>query len=324
MTVPRQPILSGTLRGGPGGLPRSRVFEIQRSRMLAALVQCCEDDDIQAITVAKIIGRARVSRKTFYEQFCDREDCLLAAFEQAVDDARLLAVAAYEREPGWRQGMRSALSRLLAFFDEEPVLARLLLLYPPTARGNVQAASAQVLAELARAVDRGRDAEGASRHAPAFTGEAVVGGILTVVSARLPRSEAGPLTALLGPLMSMIVLPYLGADAARRELRLRGTPAKAPARPQASETDPLAKLDMRLTYRTLHVLMVIAAHPGASNREIAEGAEVIDQGQISKLLSRLERLELVENEGLGQARGARNAWHLTPLGARLERATRRH
>jgi DNA-binding MarR family transcriptional regulator len=79
---------------------------------------------------------------------------------------------------------------------------------------------------------------------------------------------------------------------------------------------------MRLTYRTVRVLMVIAERPAASNRVIAEQSGITDQGQISKLLGRLARLQLVENKGDGQEKGAANAWHLTARGAAVERATR--
>ena len=77
---------------------------------------------------------------------------------------------------------------------------------------------------------------------------------------------------------------------------------------------------MRLTYRTLRVLAAIADHPRASNREIADGAEVADQGQISKLLSRLESLGLIHNHGAGQPSGAPNAWNLTPRGEEIHLA----
>ena len=60
---------------------------------------------------------------------------------------------------------------------------------------------------------------------------------------------------------------------------------------------------MRLTYRTVRVLSVIGEAPGASNREVAEGSGIADQGQISKLLARLERLQLIENTGGGQLKG---------------------
>ena len=42
-------------------------------------------------------------------------------------------------------------------------------------------------------------------------------------------------------------------------------------------------------------------------REIAERSGIADQGQISKLLTRLARLELVANRGAGQEKGAANA-----------------
>jgi hypothetical protein len=41
-----------------------------------------------------------------------------------------------------------------------------------------------------------------------------------------------------------------------------------------------------------------AAQPGASNREIADAAEVADQGQISKVLARLRNLGLIHDPGL--------------------------
>lgn len=77
---------------------------------------------------------------------------------------------------------------------------------------------------------------------------------------------------------------------------------------------------MRLTYRTLMVLSAIATRPGSSNREIADGAGVSDQGQISKLLGRLERLGLIENTGLGHIKGEPNAWRLTHKGTEVEQA----
>jgi DNA-binding MarR family transcriptional regulator len=124
--------------------------------------------------------------------------------------------------------------------------------------------------------------------------------------------------------MSMIVLPYLGSRAARHELELPPVaPARRPWAPHASVATAIPKgLEIRMTYRTMRTLTAIAEGPGASNREIAEAAGIVDQGQISKLLGRLEQLELIENEGAAQRQGSANAWHLTPRGARLERATR--
>jgi DNA-binding MarR family transcriptional regulator len=124
--------------------------------------------------------------------------------------------------------------------------------------------------------------------------------------------------------MSMIVLPYLGPAAARRELS-RPLPTLPPA-PPAGESDTASALDglhMRLTYRTLRVMSVVAQVPGLGNNRIGERAGVRDQGQISKMLARLASLGLLENTGKGQPAGRSNAWRLTPKGERLERMFRR-
>jgi chromosome segregation and condensation protein ScpB len=64
----------------------------------------------------------------------------------------------------------------------------------------------------------------------------------------------------------------------------------------------------------------LAAEPGASNRCIADAAGVTDQGQISKLLARLEHLGLVANLGEGPTKGEPNAWTLTAKGTQVEQA----
>ena len=74
------------------------------------------------------------------------------------------------------------------------------------------------------------------------------------------------------------------------------------------ERERLQARGIQPTYRTLRVLAAIATHPGASNREVADFAGVLDEGQISKLLKRLESLGLIENTGEGQPKGKPNAW----------------
>ena len=75
---------------------------------------------------------------------------------------------------------------------------------------------------------------------------------------------------------------------------------------------------MRLTYRTVRVLLAIDDQPGASNRDVGEAAGIIDQGQTSKLLRRLRYLGLIENAATHDGhRGEPNAWRLTPRGADL-------
>ena len=61
-----------------------------------------------------------------------------------------------------------------------------------------------------------------------------------------------------------------------------------------------------------------------SNREVGEGADIIDQGQTSKLLARLESLGLIQNTGEGHAKGATNSWRLTAKGLEVQHALQTH
>jgi DNA-binding HxlR family transcriptional regulator len=65
----------------------------------------------------------------------------------------------------------------------------------------------------------------------------------------------------------------------------------------------------------------IAEQPGACNRELANAAAIANKGRISKLLSRLESLEVIHNSGKKQV-GDRHEWRLTALGQEVERAIR--
>ncbi len=288
-------------------------------RILAATVHLASEHGVQAATVSHIVDLAGVSRKTFYGLFEDRGDCLLAAIEQSLALAGERASVACDAHDRWVDRVRAGLFALLAVFDEEPKLARLCVVQWAAAGPAALARRAEVLDMLAGLIDEGRDS---ARSQPLpLTAEGVVGGVLGVIHARLLKSDSGALVELLNPLMSMIVLPYLGSTAARREL---ARPAPPPCAAVKSEATPnlLDGLSVRLTYRTLTVLEVVAAAPGLSNCEIGERAGVTDQGQISRLLARLSRVGLLENTGGGQAKGTTNAWRLALRGEHLERAFR--
>jgi hypothetical protein len=87
-----------------------------------------------------------------------------------------------------------------------------------------------------------------------------------------------------------------------------------------SNAAPAQAAPVRLTYRTLRELAVIAAQSGLSNGDVGKQAGISDQGQISKLLARLARLGPTVNTGEGQVVGGPNAWRLTSRGRALERA----
>jgi AcrR family transcriptional regulator len=314
-------------------LPRTRVGEIQRSRLLAGAVTTIDELGYPRATVGQITGRARLSRRTFYQMFANRDECFAAVLEELVATVGgELSGAGIEGLP-WRERVRTGVWTTLAFFDREPALARVCVVQTLRAGPLVLERREAVLARLAALVDEGRLEGSRGEGCTALTAEGLVGAAFAIVYSRLARGEREPLTGLLGELLAMIVLPYLGPASARRE-RSRPAPAVLPdtsitrASAPRSARDPLADVNLRLTHRTARVLEGIAELTGRgsdpSNREVATFAGVTDPGQISKLLRRLERLGLLLNTGAGHAKGEPNAWALTDKGQRVTHSIRMH
>jgi AcrR family transcriptional regulator len=311
------------------------VVEMQRRRILLAMGELLGEVGIEEASVGRVCKRAGVSRRTFYEVFEDREECFLAAFEQAIEQIGREVVPAYASERKWSARIRAALSVLLGYFDAHPGVARMCVVETLRAGPAVLERRRRVLDVLTAAVDEGRaEARNGSEPLP-LTAEGVVGGALAVVHTRLlaclPPAMEGPLTGeaqrgsraaaprlaeLANPLTGMIVHPYAGPAAARRELD-RPAP-KTPVALADGTKDPFKGLSIRFTYRTARVLATIAEESGASNRMVAHSAGIADEGQTSRLLRRLQSAGLIENLGEGHVRGEPNAWWLTPRGEAIQ------
>jgi AcrR family transcriptional regulator len=317
-----------TRRAGVAAGPRGGgvyVSELQRARLLDATFAVVAEEGYRRMTVRRVSDRAGVSNKTFYDLFSDREDCFLAAFELAVERLAVSVVPAYEGERDWAARIRAGLGALLGFLDDEPALRRLVFVEALGAGPRVLARRAEILERVATAIDRGRDGVKVGRELPPLTAEGIVGAAFGVIYARLIQEEPEPLVGLLNALMATIVLPYRGHAAAARELArhaptdVMGAQAKGGRSfaPVGSLTTPV---DFRLTVRTHMVLAAVSdlSAEGAdpSNRQISDAAGIRDQGQISKLLARLEGHGLLRNTG-GQTLGIPNAWKLTPHGERV-------
>lgn len=310
----------------------AHVAVVQRARLLAGAVRAVDKYGYAHATVSEITALAHVSRRTFYELFSGSEECLLAMYEEVLGRASAQLTEAELDGFAWREKLRSGLWTILSFLDAEPVLARVGVVQ--SARGGPQIIELRerLFAQLADVIDEGRSAAGRAADCPEVTAEGLVGAVLSILHTRLVRGEHEPLTSLQGELMAMIVAPYLGSAAARAE---RNRPAPTPlALPTSStsanngsiangavvstERDPLHGLSMRFTYRTACVLEAVAAEPGMSNRGVGNAAGIPDQGQLSKLLARLQGLGLVANTA-PLRKGAANAWKLTPEGEQVAR-----
>lgn len=299
-----------------GAARQAQIAEIQRTRLFSAAARAVDELGYAHATVGEITDRARVSRRTFYELFANREECLLAVLQDTIARVRSELLVLELERLDWRGRVRTGLWAILSFLDREPALARVCVVQVMRGGPALLACREQLLEQLAGALDEGSAQNTRQAGLSRLTAEGLVSAALGIVHSRLLRAEPESLCSLQGELMAMIMLPYLGAAAARRELT-HPAPTKQQADTGAVRGDPLQGLQMRITYRTARVLEGAATHPGASNRQLAEHAGIQDQGQVSKLLGRLQRLGLIANQGAPHAKGEPNAWTLTPRGEQL-------
>jgi DNA-binding MarR family transcriptional regulator len=199
------------------------------------------------------------------------------------------------------------------------VLAGYLVVGSALAGPAVVARRREVLERVALLLD---DERGPARsYPPPLTAQAVASGVLGVLYARLSEPEPGVLVELAGPLMSFMVMPFLGARAARRELRRPvGT---APSLAVGVSVELLQGPGKRLSHhREIEVLGVLAGEPGLNSTQVGLRAGIKDRAQVSRLMARLARLGLIENTpGNGRRPGVK-AWRLTASGVQLHAATR--
>jgi AcrR family transcriptional regulator len=293
------------------------VDEVQRRRILETMAEVLAERGAAGASMREVISRSGASSGAFHEVFADREACLLAAFDLAVERARTRMASAYDLHSRWLDSVKAALAQFLGFLEDEPALGRLLVVYSLSGGEQVLRRRVQVLAALAAVVDLGRlEGSPGRQQPPAVVAEGVVGAVLAVLQNRLVAGEPEGVMDLFGSLVSIIVLPYMGAGVARRELARPAPRARSASRLIGGQDvgSPEYSAGTRLTYRTARVLGAIGDYPGASNREVADRAGIVDQGQVSKLLGRLQARGLIAKMDAGRTRGAPNAWTLTERG----------
>jgi AcrR family transcriptional regulator len=186
---------------GRHGLSREDVARSQRERMLRAMAEAVSELGYARTPVAEVLRRAGVSRETFYEQFANREECFLAAYDaSATTLLAALAPAPDSEPPASNAGDRldRALRRYLAALAREPALARTFLV-------EVYAAGSAALARRVEVQSRFVEALtaqlGATNDAQRFACEAVVAAASALVTQRVCAGRTTDLQELHRPLL---------------------------------------------------------------------------------------------------------------------------
>jgi AcrR family transcriptional regulator len=203
---------------GRHGLPPEVVARSQRDRLLEATMRVVASKGYRATTVADLTREAGISRTTFYELFADKEACFLAAYDNSVDGLVRRISKAYEAEERWPDRARAGLTTLLEALAEDPELARLALVDVAAAGPAAQRRFRAAMQRLTPFFDEGRDFAPGGRGLPANASRMAAGAVVGLISDELVAGRADELPSLLSDLLFATLVPYLGPDAAAREV----------------------------------------------------------------------------------------------------------
>ena len=204
-----------SLPRGRHGLPRELVVENQRSRLISSMITTVAEVGFGKATIAKVTGPAKISRRTFYEFFDNKEDCYRAAYEASFEYLRQAALAAAAGEE-WPRSVRAGLEALLEGLAAHPDLACFFLISPASVGDEIAVRHHQAMRELVEAL---------VADAPPATGddlvsetraEALAGGLARLAAMKVSAGKAGELPALLPDLVELFLRPYVGSEEAVR------------------------------------------------------------------------------------------------------------
>jgi AcrR family transcriptional regulator len=193
---------------GRHGLSREQVRESQRERLLAAVAEVVGERGFAAARLTDIVTAAAVSRRVFYENFGDKEECFLAALDAVGEHLRELGEETAESCAGdWPEWAVATLDAVLGFFVAEPGLARLCMVESLGAGEAARERYRRAIVSAAAELNSARTLPGAEVSPPAGTAELLVGAVAWQLSRRIALEGSDGLPALLPGLVELLLGP---------------------------------------------------------------------------------------------------------------------
>jgi AcrR family transcriptional regulator len=204
-----------SLPRGRHGLPRELVVENQRARLVSSMIETVAELGYAKATIANVIKAAKISRRTFYESFANKEDCYRAAYEASFEYLRGEAGEATAEEE-WPNTVRAGLEALLEALATHPKLAAFFLVSPPSVGDEIASRHHRAMRELVEVLVSGAPATGRREAAAETRVEALAGGLSRLVAMKVNAGKADELPALLPDLIELFLRPFVGAEEAIR------------------------------------------------------------------------------------------------------------
>jgi AcrR family transcriptional regulator len=234
-------------------------------RALRALAMVAAENGYANTTVTQIVNRAAMSPTTFYANFKDKEDALMAAIDSAGAQIVAAILPAFRRNQDWPNGVRAAFGAFFSFLASRPSLAQLVLVEVYAAGPEAVARREEALRPLEILLAEGR---ARSQEVPAIASEVIPGGIFALAYRQIRDSGAESLQSL-APICTYFTLaPVIGAEEACAAANGDGRGGRARA------SDPSHRL---LISKLMAFLASREAGPEEMSRRLGEPVDEVSE-----------------------------------------------
>jgi AcrR family transcriptional regulator len=229
------------LPAGAHGLDPEEVERDQRERLQSAIVELIAERGYQAVRILDLTKLAHVSRPTFYGLYTDKEELLLAAYDEIAQRTAKIAIEAYQAEGSQGERLQAAIRAFAELAAATPEAMSLMVLGAFGAGPKAIEHRNQTLEALEQSIYAIRSPSSPREGiATDLTVKIILGGIREVTAARLRQGRAGELPGLADDLTAWaagypVELPagLRGEDAAGKRGTAEGM--GAPPAPTVSE-----------------------------------------------------------------------------------------
>ncbi len=271
------------------------VAENQRRRMYGAMIEAVAANGYGRTSVKQVVTLAGVSRRAFYEQFANKEECFLATLELIASQAMDHIASAYRSTEGTlEQRLEAALSIFAEVVKDNPKGARLMLVDTPSAGPAGWARLTETLTvfeeRLAASFEHAPDAAAL----PEPVARAIVGGLRRATFVRLVEARTEEMPGLVEDMLSW-TLVFRTAGPSPLGGRLRAVPSQ----PHITSAHITSEDDRARVLRSALELAALEGYGNLTPMRIADEAGVsIDT--FFNLFDDMEACFLAAIEKLGQ------------------------
>jgi AcrR family transcriptional regulator len=206
-----------------GRLPRAKSESLEvpgtADRAIRAFAVVAAERGYAAASVEEVVKRASMSPTTFYAEFADKREVMLAAIDSAGAQMVAATLPAFRRNPDWPSALRTAFVDLLAYLASRPALTRLVFVEAYAAGPEALQRRAEALEPLTALLAPGL-IDG--KRLPRGANEVVWAAIIAQIGRQVREAGPNSLPALEPILTFMAINPYLGPEAAGAAARSGG------------------------------------------------------------------------------------------------------